>query len=311
MQGSGNSRILLAKRVRHEAQTDSAGISIVPIHVSQPDNSVTRIIPYHAHLAALKQRWRRSVPPLAAICVARLAGADVEDMSGWLPSLPSLQYVKATDSGASKIEANLLNALADAKGRSTSVLTSYSPDIWFKVAMIFTECLPPSFRMKSLPLSDVHVPIIQLIDPSPRFTAITVLSLRNRHSVLDDSSIGQLKDLHQLAALDLSFTAISSVGIHTLSRTLRQQSSDSGHNQLAGPWKIRLLYLEGCPLVDNRVCEYLGKWPLLSFVGLYIENHCQCREAEVLKFVCMLRPSRHELWQGAHSRVAKFEKGKV
>jgi len=286
MQGPGSSRILLAKRVRHEAQTDSAGIGIVPIHVSQPDNSVTQIIPYHAHLAALRRRWRRSVPPLGAICVARLAGAAVEDMSEWLPSLPSLQYVKATDSGVSKIEVNLLNALADAKNRSTSVPPSYSPDIWFKVAMIFTECLPPSFHMKSLPLSDVHVPIIQLVDPSPRFTAITVLSLRNRHSVLDDSSIGQLKDLHQLAALDLSFTAISSAGIHTLSRTLRQQTSDSEHNQLAGPWKIRLLYLEGCPLVDNRVCECLGKWPLLSFVGLYIKNHCRVRCRSVKTCLC-------------------------
>lgn len=310
MQGPGSSRILLAKRVRHEAQTDSAGIGIVPIHVSQPDNLVTRIT-YHAHLGALKRRWRCSVPPLGAICVARLAGAAVEDMSEWLPSLPSLQYVRATSSSVSKIEVNLLNALADAKGRSTSVLPSYSPDIWFKVAMIFTECLPPSFRMKSLPLSDVHVPIIQLIDPSPRFTTITVLSLRNRHSVLDDSSIGQLKDLHQLAALDLSFTAISSAGIHTLSMTLRQQSSDSEHSQLAGPWKIRLLYLEGCPLVDNRVCEYLGKWPLLSFVGLCIENHCQFHDAEVLKLACTLRPSRHGLQLGPHSGVAKFEKGKA
>src|SRR6266849_2784892 len=95
MQGVGSTRIFLTKRVHREAQTDNAGIGIVPIHVSQPDNSVTRIVPYHAHLAALKRRWRSSVPPLGALCIARLAGSSLEDPSEWLPSLPNLHYAKS------------------------------------------------------------------------------------------------------------------------------------------------------------------------------------------------------------------------
>ena len=277
----GSSRIFLTKSVAHEAQTDNTGIGIVPIHVNQPDNSMTRFTPYHAHLAALKRRWNSSVPPLGAFCIARLVGSTLENSSEWLPSMPNLQLPKSfsedINGGVSRFEDDLLNALADAKECSFSNSSTYSPDIWLKLVMFFTKCLPLSFRMKSLPLSDIHIPIIQLVDPSPRFTVISVLSLRNRQSVLDDSNIGQLKDLHQLVSLDLSFTAISSVGIHTLSRTLRQQGSESESNRLLGPWKIRLLYLEGCPSIDNRACEHLAKWPLLCFVGWYIKSFVEGR----------------------------------
>jgi hypothetical protein len=277
----GSSRIFFTKPVRHEAQTDNAGIGIVPICVNQPENLMPRIIPYHAHLTTLKSRWKSSVPPLGAFCIARLVGSALENSSEWLPSVPNLQYAKSfdeeTDGGVLRFKDDLLSALADAKERSISISSTYSPDIWLKLAVFFTECLPSSFRVKSLPLSDIHVPIIQLIDPSPRFTIISVLSLRNRHSVLGDSNIGRLKDLDQLVSLDLSFTAISSVGIHTLSGTMRQRSSESESNRLAGPWKIRLLYLEGCPLVDNRACEHLAKWPLLCFVGWYIKSFAEGR----------------------------------
>ncbi|KAF8309074.1 hypothetical protein DL93DRAFT_2030852, partial [Clavulina sp. PMI_390] len=144
------------------------------------------------------------------------------------------------------------------------------PDVWFHLA-VFTQILRPCDRVRSLPLSDVHVPRYQVIDPTERFSAITVLSLRDARGVIDDVNIIEIKDLHQLVALDLSSTTISEKGIKNLSRSLRH-GDDGDSLPLQGPWKLRILNLQGCARVNNHVCEALADFPLLCLVGKSIPS---------------------------------------
>lgn len=283
-----SSRIFLTKRrTQQSGLSDTAGVNIRPGQVDQPDNSIPRLIRYSEHIDALKARRRSWVPSLVSLCIVAMVGSS-------LPSPESYHVVaysgkpQEQDQNIGRFESDLLTILGDAKS-STSPSPRYHPDIWLKLATLFTTTLPASFRTKWLPLMDPHVISMQHIEPSSRFTLVSVLSLRQCASV-DDGNIRKLGLLHQLISLDLSYTSISAAGIQTLSSTLHVLSDQD--STLAGPWKLRLLYLEGCALVNESVCEALAKWPLLCFIGtrnskwVFLRNS-QLLHARRLPWCCM------------------------
>lgn len=267
MSGAGSRIFLTKRRAQQSGLSDNAGVNIRPGQVDQPDNSIPRLIRYSGHIDALKARRRSCVPSLVSLCIVAMIGSTLPP-----PGSDSKPYTafagvgkpQEQESNLSRFESDLLVILSDAKS-STSPSPRYHPDIWLKLVTLFTTTLPASFRAKWLPLMDPHVLSMQYIEPSSRLTLVSILSLRHCSSV-DDGNIRKLGLLHQLISLDLSYTSVSSAGIQTLSSSLHILSDND--STLAGPWKLRLLYLEGCALVHESACEAFAKWPLLCFIGM-------------------------------------------
>ncbi len=142
------------------------------------------------------------------------------------------------------------------------------PRLWAVLAQIYAD-LPPAFRTYTLPLSDVHLPLLQRIPSSSHFSLITVLSLSRCRQLTDDTVI-ELRELHTLAALDASVTALGSWGVYRLAKTLSwSDGEDDEAPQRRGPWRLRVLYLNNCLNIDNKVLSYLSRFPLLSVVGVW------------------------------------------
>ncbi|KAI1795912.1 hypothetical protein LXA43DRAFT_881195 [Ganoderma leucocontextum] len=144
------------------------------------------------------------------------------------------------------------------------------PRLWAVLAQIYQD-LPPAFRTYTSPLSDVHLPLLQRVPSSSHFSLITLLSLsRCRH--LTDDTVLELRGLHTLAALDASVTALGSWGLYRLAKTLSWSDGEDDPDeapQRRGPWGLRVLYLNNCLNIDNRVLSYLSRFPLLSVVGAW------------------------------------------
>ena len=148
------------------------------------------------------------------------------------------------------------------------------PRLWAVLAQIFGE-LPPSFRSYTLPLSDVHLPLLQRIPSTSHFSLITVLSLSKCRHLTDDTVV-ELRELHTLAALDASVTALGTWGVLRLAKTLSWSDGDDEPNagpQRRGLWGLRVLYLSNCLNVDNKVLPCLSRFPLLSVVGASFHTH--------------------------------------
>ena len=153
--------------------------------------------------------------------------------------------------------------------RDTSFLKYVDPRLWAVLVQVYTG-LPEVFRTYNIPLSDIHVPILQQIPPTPRFSLVTVLSLEACGEV-DDNTIIEFRDLHGLAALNLGGTALSSWGVSRFSKLLRH-ADDQAYNdgrRLLGPWELRILSLRNCMNVDDDVYKSLKLFPLLSIVGTF------------------------------------------
>ena len=147
-------------------------------------------------------------------------------------------------------------------------LRQVDPRLWAVLIQIFNE-LPPIFRRYPLPLSDTHMPLLQLIPNTPHFSLVTVLALRGREELTDDTVL-ELRHLHTLTALDASGTALGSFGVQRLAKTLTWSESESGQDsERRGPWGLRVLHLRNCINVDDKVLECLSRFPLLSVVGQY------------------------------------------
>jgi len=137
------------------------------------------------------------------------------------------------------------------------------PRFWVTVVQIYDN-LPASMRTHSLPLLDSHVPLLQRIPSNPRFSLITLLDLPQCPQI-EDKNVHSLARLHNLVALDISGTTVSSSGIKILADTL--QWVDDGPER-RGPWPIRILRLRKCFRVNNTVYPHLLKFPLLSVLDL-------------------------------------------
>ncbi|KAI0082670.1 hypothetical protein K474DRAFT_12182 [Panus rudis PR-1116 ss-1] len=144
---------------------------------------------------------------------------------------------------------------------SSAFLARVDPRLWGTMVQAIAP-LPPAFRMYTLPLSDVHMPLLQRIPSTPDFSLITVLELYGQRD-LDDETVIQLGELHTLTALDVGMTTLTPWGIRTLSRTLAV-SEDGGTRM--GPWGLRILSLRNCMKITDKVFEYLSGFPLLSVI---------------------------------------------
>ena len=86
---------------------------------------------------------------------------------------------------------------------------------------------------------------------------------------MTDRTIVRLRELHNLAFLDISDTAVTSWGLRSLAKTLKTDEvcDASDVKRFRGPWMLRILSIRDCSKVDDNVSEGLAKFPLLSAIG--------------------------------------------
>lgn len=137
------------------------------------------------------------------------------------------------------------------------------PRLWASLIQLFTH-LPPAFRSYSLPLSDMYLPLLQIVKSSVDFTLITILDLSCETNLTDDT-IGQLKPLTNICVLDISSTKVSTWGIKQLSMCLTR---DEASGVRFGPWNIRILSMKDCRRIRDDVKPILQKFPLLAVIGM-------------------------------------------
>ena len=148
--------------------------------------------------------------------------------------------------------------------RASFSLSQVDPRLWAVIVQVFAN-LPKKLRTYPIPLSDKHLPLLQRVPATPHFCLITVLDIAGCRE-LTDKTILELKSLYALCALDASSTLLSGLGIRRLSGTLlRDQHGQPDTN--SGPWRLRMLRLRNCRLMDNTVYAAIAAFPLLCVVG--------------------------------------------
>jgi hypothetical protein len=136
------------------------------------------------------------------------------------------------------------------------------PRLWAVLVQIYDD-LPVCLGSYNIPLSDLHLPLLQRLSCTSQFSIITILDLPACPDLTDDT-IYALKLLHSLVAFDASATTISSYAIKVLSHTLVATEYDATPR---GPWSLRILRLRNCKNIDNVVYSHISPFPLLSVVG--------------------------------------------
>ncbi|KAI0336492.1 hypothetical protein GY45DRAFT_406277 [Cubamyces sp. BRFM 1775] len=206
----------------------------------------------------------RYVPPLAYFCMKALAEYP-DELHSLGPA--KLQY----QAPHSRDQFDILSALIPTyRPFSPHVngfdLSLVDPRLWACLVQLY-EGLPPVFRQYTLPLSDVHLPLLQAIPSSTHFSLITILSLRRCRILTDDNAV-ELRHLHTLAALDASMTGLGTWGIQRLAKSLTwSDAEDDRPSQRRGPWGLRILYMRDCMNVDDGILSWLAHFPLLCVVG--------------------------------------------
>ena len=141
---------------------------------------------------------------------------------------------------------------------------SIHPKLWATLIQVY-DGLPSYFSSQTLPLADIHLPLLQSIPSTPSFSLLTLLALPACSQLTDDTVV-QLKFLHSLTAFDASNTSISSYAITSLAATL-QIEDDNSAREHRGPWQMRLLSLRNCKKIANDAFSSFVKFPLLSVLG--------------------------------------------
>lgn len=213
------------------------------------------------------------IPSLKSICIRKLV-----DFPDQVPTLGSihLPYEAPKCSGDYDSLRELIPFYGQGQNqRNDNFLKLVDPRLWAVIVQIHSG-LPDDFRTYNLPLSDIHMPILQQIPQTSRFSLVTVLELCSCNE-LDDDSIVELRELRVLGALDLCATAVSSFGIGRLSKTLvRSPDEEHAEQRLIGPWRIRVLYLKDCMNIDDDVYRSLNDFPVLSVVGEFYIRSTVC-----------------------------------
>lgn len=156
---------------------------------------------------------------------------------------------------------HILKSLLPNWGTPFFSLADIDPRLWANIIQIY-EDLPEELRTLPIQLADPHLPLLQQIPSTSNFALITVLNL-SRSQTLTDASILALKALHNLCALDISCTEVTSHGLRRLSRTLI--FNDIGKRR--GPWTLRILRMRDCRKIDNEIFSFLKDFPLLCAIG--------------------------------------------
>ena len=199
------------------------------------------------------------IPSLRALCIRKLVAYP--DQLDWYGNF-RIPYEKPKSPSDYDLVRSLVPGYLHEEPDDVDFLKEVDPRLWTVMVQTISS-LPKAFRTYHVPLSDIHVPLLQQIPSTPDFSLITVVQFYGRREV-DDETIDKLGALHSLAALDIGRTPVSSWGVKRLSHTLL---TDDPTGNRRGPWGLRVLYLWDCMLVDDAVFEAFPKFPLLSVVG--------------------------------------------
>ncbi|KAL1762189.1 hypothetical protein FB107DRAFT_285607 [Schizophyllum commune] len=192
------------------------------------------------------------VPSLAYFCIRRLV--DYPEYAGRV----SLPYVPPETEG----DPDILRTLIPSYSYFDNTLNynTLDPRLWAVIVQLF-DGLPSALSTYSLALNDKHLPLLQRVECTERFSLVVVLDLSGSPN-LTDGTIQKLFELRHLAALDISKTRISALGVKLLRP---RTSATDGHE---GPRALRVLSLRGCRAVDDDVLGYLGLFPFLSVIDI-------------------------------------------
>jgi hypothetical protein len=241
-------------------------IALVPVRADQaPDtDSSSRIAAsitlglYESVHGASAPVHKGVVPPLAYFCIRTLVSyAD---------------QVHTLGSRRIRCQPKVLHLLSPStfsdRNTATRCLCKLDPRLWSIIVQVYSG-LPEGLRNYYIPLGDKHLPLLQAIPSTPSFALITVLNLAR---CLSDETSHALRSLHGLSALDISNTSVSHLGIRHFAPTLTAKSSEPH----CGPRGLRILRLNQCRNITDRVVGAVSNFPLLTILGSYLlPPHCQ------------------------------------
>ncbi|KAG0707776.1 hypothetical protein DFH29DRAFT_1053385 [Suillus ampliporus] len=228
----------------------------------------------------------RTVPPLAYFCIRALTPyADQlhhlqhpipfrrDVIRALIPSkiVPRDVLVARKQDSRSKIDSDTLCSGFDVQ--------STDPRLWATIAQVMHP-LPAEFRDYEIPLSDGHLPLLQQVPSRENFSFVTLLALPGCGEVSDET-IGVIRRLNTLIALDLRGTSIGSYGLTVLARGLSW--SDDELQSRTGCWGLRILRLHSCTNIGNEALPILSKFPLLSSIDL---RFTRCTRTRCLQTSC-------------------------
>ncbi|KAJ7046772.1 hypothetical protein C8F04DRAFT_1061697 [Mycena alexandri] len=197
------------------------------------------------------------VPSLSWFALNKLAQVGADQVSALIDLRRNYQRP------ASDEAFDLLRALIPSLALAEFDWAPVDPRLWATTVQVY-DCLPPIFQSYPIPLSDIHLPMLQRIQCTPQFTLVTILELPGCRE-LSDMTIVNLKHLHSLAAFDASSTSLSSHGLKILAGTVLRSDEDQTRK---GPWGLRILRLRHCRNVDDRISPHLAEFRLLSILDL-------------------------------------------
>lgn len=233
--------VLAPIRARQAADSDSA--SRIPTTIS--------LGLYESAHGANAPAREGLVPPLAYFCIRTLFGyADQVHILG---------------SRRIRCQPEVLCALSPStfghSNTTTRCLCKLDPRLWSIIVQVYSG-LPEGLRNYYIPLADRHLPLLQAIPSTPSFALITVLNLAR---CLSDDTSHVLKPLHGLCALDISDSHISHLGIRHFAPTVTAKQPESHY----GTRGLRILRLNQCRNITDKVIGAVSNFPLLSVLGSY------------------------------------------
>ncbi|KAF9246531.1 hypothetical protein BU15DRAFT_39780, partial [Melanogaster broomeanus] len=248
----------VAKHTTHV--TDEAGVSIKKSILPPP----VRAPQYNVH----EPPFTGAVPPLAYLCIKILSSFPEQ-----LHTLGHLRVSYSADLARAllpvrpqphdDVHKSTLGQCSDTPDFDTTAL---DPRLWATIAQVIHP-LPEQLHDLDTSLADIHLPLLQQIPNTPNFSLLTLVSLPNCKDVYDDT-IGELRRLNGLVALDLRGTKITPYALTILARGLSWTGDDDTTLRRTGLWGLRILSLHSCTNIDDRALLVLRQFPLLSAVGM-------------------------------------------
>ncbi|KAG7092451.1 hypothetical protein E1B28_008805 [Marasmius oreades] len=203
------------------------------------------------------------VPSLVSLCIRILS--QYPDQVHLLPPGFYLKYHANPDHS----QFDILRALIPTYSSQSDAffLEQVDPRLWATLVQLFPDSLPSPFTTYPLPISDVHLPLIQSIPVTPSCAIVTILELPGCERFTDDT-ITKLRSFHSLVALDASDTHLTNLGVSRLASACIWCTQELDKPERRGPWGLRILRLRNCRGVDNVSIQILTKFILLSVLDL-------------------------------------------
>ncbi|KAG2063619.1 hypothetical protein BDR04DRAFT_1085199 [Suillus decipiens] len=257
---------------------DDAGISITKTILPPPAP------PARYDMVTVPPKNSKTIPPLAYFCIRAL-----------IPHADQLHHLQHTVPYSRDVVSSLV-PLAPAplsvknKDSQPFFVSSVNPRLLATLGQVMHP-LPQEFRDYDIPLSDVHLPLLQQVPSRENFCFVTLLALPNCKEMCDDT-IGVIRRLNTLAALDIRGTTVGPYGLTVLARGLSW--SDDELQSRTGCWGLRILSLHSCTNISNEALPILSKFPLLSSIDLRFTN---CTRHAIAKHLADagFRPSSNRL----------------